>query len=95
MDWLPTIGTVAAPAFIAAFIEFLKAYGIVTSEETANIANLITSTLWCGLAVAMNIWPGAEPWIVAVITFVYSLLGAAGFYRACIKKITKKRYNRW
>ena len=92
MEWLPDIGNVVAAAFIAAIIEAMKAAGMPV--RYADLANVVLSGLWAALAVAIKTWPGAEPFAVAIVQFIYALLGAWGFYKFAVKPIVNKRWNR-
>ena len=92
MDWLPKIGEVAAGAFIAAVIELAKKFGMPV--RYAPLANVILSAIWAGIVASLSAWPGIEPITVAIVTALYTILGALATYHMVIKPLANKRWNR-
>lgn len=92
MEWLPKIGEVAAGACIALVIEFLKKMGLPV--RYAPLANVILSAIWAGIVAAITTWPGIEPITVAIVTAIYTILGALASYHMVIKPVVNKRWNR-
>lgn len=79
-DWLPVIGTIAAGPLIGAIVVFLSAIGLIRTETQSIVATFVLAIVWCVLAIALNIFPGWLPVVVAVLQFIATLLGAAGFF---------------
>lgn len=90
MDWLPVIGTVLFSAFAALVIEILKKWGIINSESAAKSANLVLGVVWAALVGVMYYWPETTSFIVAVVQFIFLILGAVlgttGVYKLAVQK---------
>ena len=84
MAWLPTIGGLAAPAFISIFIDFLK-LKVGWGKGYEDRINLILSIGWAAAAAAMEIYPGMSPWVVLIVQTIWGALGAFGFHEAFLR----------
>lgn len=86
------IGGVLIGPLIAAIIEVFKALGLPV--KYAGLLNAVLSVIFWGVALAFNLIPGLQPWIVVILQVIVTILTAAGFYEEVIKRITKRRFNR-
>lgn len=95
-DFLPEIAGIGFGAVLAIVLELLKPLGL--HEQRIPLVVLLAGALWSALAIGMDLYPEAAPWIVyalrAFLTLAAVPVASRVTYQNMVRPVTKKRWNK-